>query len=77
MAAKRPRLIPVWDSFVEKATGLDTFDYWRRFKRVLTVDDKAVWNWLSDLNSQAPNVPAAVSPLRVLDVLLWMSVEGG
>src|SRR6476659_5549830 len=27
MAAKRLRLIPIWDSFVEQATGLVTLDY--------------------------------------------------
>jgi hypothetical protein len=27
MAAKRPRLIPIWDSFVAQATGLVTLDY--------------------------------------------------
>jgi hypothetical protein len=75
MAVKRPRLIPIWDSFVEQSTGLGTLDYWRRFQRVLTVDDRAIWNWLGDLRSQAPNVPDGLSPLRVLDVLLWMSVE--
>jgi Family of unknown function (DUF6308) len=75
MAAKRPRLIPIWDSFVEKATGLDTPDYWRRFQHVLAVDDRRIWKWLGQLRSSAPNVPPAVSELRILDVLLWMSVE--
>lgn len=42
VAAKRPRLIPIWDSFIEEATGLDTSDYWRQFQRVLTVDDYAM-----------------------------------
>jgi hypothetical protein len=77
MAVKRPRLIPIWDSFVEHATGLGTLDYWRRFQRVLTADDSAIWNWLSELRSQAPSVPACASTLRILDVLLWMSVEDG
>jgi hypothetical protein len=75
IAAKRPRLIPIWDSFVHQATGLDTTDYWRQFQRVLTVDDRAVWNWLTDLRSHAPNMPTNVSNLRVLDVLLWMTVD--
>lgn len=75
IAAKRPRLIPIWDNFVEQATGLDTADYWRQFQRVLTVDDYAMWNWLTDLRSHAPNVPATVSNLRILDVLLWMTVD--
>lgn len=72
IAAKRPRLIPIWDSFVEEATGLGTSDYWRKFQQVLVADDYAVWNWLTDL---APSVPADVSNLRILDVLLWMTVE--
>lgn len=75
IAAKRPRLIPIWDSFVERATGLDTADYWRRFQWVLTTDDHAVWTWLTDVRELAPNVPNDVSNLRILDVLLWMTVD--
>ncbi|SHP27876.1 Uncharacterised protein [Mycobacteroides abscessus subsp. abscessus] len=72
IAAKRPRLIPIWDSFVQEATGLDTSDNWRKFRQVLVADDHAVWSWLTDL---AQSVPAGVSNLRILDVLLWMSVD--
>ena len=75
IAVKRPRLIPIWDSFVEQATGLETLDYWRRFQRVLTGDDRSIWNWLNELRSHAVDVPDTVSTLRILDVLLWMSVE--
>lgn len=77
LAAKRPRLMPIWDSFVAQATGLDTPDYWRRFQQVLIADDRRMWIWLGELRSQAQNVPVTVSELRVLDVLLWMSVESG
>ncbi|MEO3757306.1 DUF6308 family protein [Mycobacterium sp. B14F4] len=77
LAAKRPRLIPIWDSFVEHATGFDTRDYWRRFQEVLNADDRYIWKWLSELQSLASNVPATVRELRILDVLFWMSVEGG
>lgn len=73
IAAKRPQLIPIWDSFVAAATGLDTFDYWRRFQRVLTVDDHAIWNWLNELRTHTTNVPSTIPNLRLLDVLLWMS----
>lgn len=73
IAAKRPRLIPIWDSFVEKATGLDTSDYWRQFESVLIADDNAVWKWLTDVRELTPNVPTGVSNLRTLDVLLWMT----
>ena len=75
IAAKRPRLIPIWDSFVEKATGLDTSDYWRQFQSVLIADDHAVWTWLTDVREFAPNVPNDVANLRILDVLLWMTVD--
>lgn len=75
IAAKRPRLIPIWDSFVEQATGLDTSDYWRQFQTVLAADDRAIWTWLTQIHSAVPNVPAAVSKLRILDVLLWMTVD--
>ena len=75
IAAKRPRLVPIWDSFVEQATGLDTSDYWRQFQAVLAADDRAIWTWLTQIRSAVPNVPAAVSNLRILDVLLWMTVD--
>ncbi|MGE2738040.1 DUF6308 family protein [Mycolicibacterium vaccae] len=77
IAAKRPRLIPIWDSFVEQATGLDTIDYWRKFQAVLTADDRSIWTWLTEIRSEVPNLPAAVPNLRILDVLLWMSVDQG
>ena len=76
LAAKRPRLLPIWDSFVEQATGLDTIDYWRKFQYVLADDQRAVWTWLGGLRSLAPNVPEHIPKLRILDVLLWMSVDG-
>ena len=75
LAAKRPRLLSIWDSFVQQATGLDTIDYWSKFRFVLDEDERRVWNWLSQLRSVATNVPKTVSELRVLDVLLWMSVN--
>lgn len=75
LAVKRPRLLPIWDSFVEEATGLDTNGNWEKFRYVLTDDDRAVWDWLSGLRAEVPAVPAMVSELRLLDVLLWMSVE--
>jgi hypothetical protein len=75
LASKRPRLIPIWDSFVESATGLDTTDYWRKFQIVLRADDAAIWRWLKQLKHDVAAIPAEVTPLRVLDVLLWKSIE--
>lgn len=75
MAAKRPRLLPIWDSFVERATGLGTLGYWEKMQYVLNEDHRLVWHWLGDLKAEVPEMPASVSELRMLDVLLWMSVE--
>ena len=76
LAAKRPRLLPIWDSFVEQTTGLSTIGYWSKFQYVLNDDHRLVWDWLGELRSCAPNVSNSISELRILDVLLWMSVEG-
>jgi hypothetical protein len=75
LAAKRPRLLPIWDSFVERATALGTMGYWQKFQYVLEDDQRRVWDWLSEVGSLATNVPDSISELRILDVLLWMSVE--
>jgi hypothetical protein len=75
LAAKRPRLLPIWDSFVGEATGLGTIGYWWKFQYVLNDDHRLIWNWLGELRGLASNAPDSVSELRILDVLLWMSVE--
>lgn len=75
MAAKRPQLLPIWDEFVSKATGLLTDDYWRRFQAVLLADDQKTWHWLGELRQEATDVPPGTSNLRILDVILWMSVS--
>lgn len=75
LAAKRPRLVPIWDSFVAQATGLGPRGSWWRFQYVLNDDKRYVWEWLGELRTLASSVPESVSELRMLDVLLWMSVE--
>ncbi|WP_445161439.1 DUF6308 family protein [Mycobacterium sp. Dal123C01] len=77
LAAKRPRLLPIWDSFVEQATGLGAVGSWWRFQYVLNDEDRLIWAWLGELRQLASNVPGSIPGLRILDVLLWMSVEGG
>ena len=76
LAAKRPRLLPIWDSFVDRATGLETsVGYWQKFQIVLTDDQRRVWEWLGTLRPLAPSMPDLIPELRILDVLLWMSVR--
>jgi hypothetical protein len=75
LAAERPRLLPIWDSFVEQATGMGTIDYWSKFQYILADDKRHVWKWLRRLPPLASNLPTSIPELRILDVLLWMSVE--
>jgi hypothetical protein len=75
LAAKRPRLLPIWDTFVEQATGMGTLGSWWKVQYVLNDDQRLVWDWLRELRPLASNVPDSVSELRILDVLLWMSVH--
>jgi len=42
---------------------------------VLRADDAAIWRWLTELKNEVPIIPAEITPLRVLDILLWKSVE--
>ncbi len=77
IAAKRPQQFPIWDSFVEQATRMDTIDYWWKFQTVLLDRDRRIWRWLGELKTQASCLPEEISTLRVLDVLLWMLVETG
>src|SRR6202043_119609 len=59
LAAKRPRLLPIWDSFVEQATGLGTIDYWSKFQFILIDDQRLVWEWLRELRPLASNLPTS------------------
>ncbi|MGR6978377.1 DUF6308 family protein [Mycobacteroides abscessus] len=75
LAAKRPRLLPIWDSLIEQATGLGTTSYWRKFQSVLVDDQRRVWNWLGELRMLSTSAPQSISELRILDILLWMSID--
>jgi hypothetical protein len=73
LARKRPRLIPVYDTVVECALG----------------SPAALWNWLVPMFAdgelekhlvairEGAGVSAEVSPLRVLDVIVWMGHRTG
>lgn len=70
LAAKRPRLLPVWDRLVGEATAMGTRDHWATFQSVLTADDRRIWDWLVGLTQEHDGMHG-VTPLRALDVLLW------
>ena len=72
LARKRPRLIPVWDSVVAHAAGLtSSLTYWEEWHGLLTADDGALARRL-DKVQEAAEIPAPVTTLRAMDVILWM-----
>lgn len=70
LARKRPSLIPVYDDVVRCA-----FDrpkkIWTALRDVLRQDDGSFRAVLEDLIRRA-GIPAEITPLRALDVALWM-----
>jgi hypothetical protein len=70
LARKRPRLIPVYDNVVRCAFGeLDR--WWRWLDAGFAEDGGALPRRLTALRD-ATAVDASVTPLRVLDVIVWM-----
>jgi hypothetical protein len=55
---------------------LNALGYWSKYQHVLNDDQQMVWHWLGELRSLATSVPRTVSELRMLDILLWMSIDG-
>lgn len=73
LARKRPHLIPVYDSQVKAQVGLeDGASWWLSLRAALRND--ALRARLIRLHHRA-RVPAGVSILRTLDVVLWMRNE--
>lgn len=70
MARKRPRLIPVYDRVLTCLFGAPDH-VWLRLHRRLAADGGKLRDELAALRAQS-RIPAAVSLLRVLDVILWM-----
>jgi Family of unknown function (DUF6308) len=70
MARKRPHLIPVFDRVLSCLFGAPDH-VWLRLHRQLAADNGLLRDALADLRAQA-QIPAGVSLLRVLDVVLWM-----
>lgn len=73
LARKRPRLLPVWDSYVWNVTGCRK-SWWSDLQRALQADEGALHGRLVDLRAAA-GLPDHISPLRVLDVLIWREGE--
>jgi Family of unknown function (DUF6308) len=77
MARKRPRLIPIKDSVVDKALGRRKRNFWEYLRGALTPE---VRSQLESIYTRARNgpsdVPNHLSELRVLDIAIWMPMHG-
>lgn len=69
IARKRPRLRPIWDKVVAEVTGTHKHQ-WEPLRVALREHDRALHRRLTYLHEEA-RLPAAVAPLRVLDVIAW------
>ena len=75
LAAKLPRLIPIYDQHVADALGCpNTQDYWRRWHVEMT-EPKRQSEALRDLRKKVSTV-GDLSELRILDILVWMDQWG-
>ncbi|HEY9389216.1 MAG TPA: DUF6308 family protein [Mycobacteriales bacterium] len=70
LARKRPRLVPVYDRVVRCALGAPGH-FWEYLHHALRADQGRLRTRLEEVRQQA-DLPEATSPLRVLDVVLWM-----
>ena len=71
LAYKRPRLIPVYDDVVQSVVGAPA-SFWQALHQELRRDDQKLQHHLLDLREQA-GIGEHVSPLRVFDVIAWMT----
>jgi len=72
LAAKRPHLIPIWDSVVgEELFGGDVNGYWEGWTSWFAGDDGKALRGAYD-GLRTAEVPAFVSTLRLVDVVVWM-----
>jgi hypothetical protein len=70
LARKRPALIPVYDNVVRCAYGWPR-NVWMALREALRQDGGSFLATLNDLRLQA-ELPYQITPLRVLDVAVWM-----
>ncbi len=72
LARKRPELIPVWDRVVRCAMGYPPPQaVWQWFHERMSADNGALTQALIAVRDTA-GVTASVTPLRTLDVIVWM-----
>lgn len=76
LARKRPQLLPVWDRVVRCAMGFPPPQgVWLWFHDRMRSEEGALTRALISVREIA-GVPASVTPLRTLDVIVWMRHRG-
>jgi len=70
LARERPALIPVYDDVVRCAFDRPK-EIWKALRDALRQDDGSFRAELEKLSKRA-EIPAGITPLRALDVALWM-----
>jgi hypothetical protein len=83
LAAKRPHLVPIYDSFVAEAllppTHRRQWQWWGPWRDMLLgPDGEAISAAVTEIRAEV-TVPGAnrLSELRVLDIVVWMAEERG
>ena len=70
LARKRPRLVPIYDSVVASVYGIpDSRGYWRAMRTLVKTDN--LWQRADQLRVRAGLSPL-ITPLRVIDIVVWM-----
>jgi len=73
LAAKRPRLFPVYDRYIGQALLVDqNADDWPLWRGLFMEQGSGLLDACDSVARDA-GVPGGLSPLRVLDVAIWMS----
>jgi hypothetical protein len=75
MAAKRPHLVPIYDSVVSNALDLSLSDSWSMWQHFMRQD----WSALcAKIRETADEVGGDhLSDLRVIDIVVWMTETSG
>jgi hypothetical protein len=76
LAAKRPDMIPVYDSYVARALGIDGDNDWQLWQTTLSSPSgNDIRDTAAQLRDEA-GADASVSVLRTLDIIVWMRHHG-
>lgn len=71
LARKRPLLLPIYDSIIREELGLaSSIGHWDLMRDLVTRDENALWHRAERVRDAA-GVPEGLSPLRILDIILW------